>query len=119
MERAVPILPSDDLATDRDFYVGQLGFTETFSSSEDGHSGVLGLERGSIAITIDCPMEGHGRNACVSIHVEDADAFHAEWSARVTGVSSPIDQDWGSRTFDLHDPSGNTIFVIGPIPQRA
>jgi uncharacterized glyoxalase superfamily protein PhnB len=26
----------------------------------------------------------------------------------------PRDEEWGGRTFDLVDPFGNTIFVIGP-----
>ena len=26
-------------------------------------------------ITIDAPMSGHGRDACVSLHVDDADAL--------------------------------------------
>lgn len=39
-------------------------------------------------------MKGHGRGACVSLHV---------------------DEEWGARTFDLLDPSGNTLFVMGPV----
>ena len=27
----------------------------------------------------------------------------------------PHDEDWGARTFDLPDLSGNTIFVMGPV----
>jgi uncharacterized glyoxalase superfamily protein PhnB len=60
-------------------------------------------------------MDGHGRNACVSLHVEDVDAYHHEWSAKVTVLRPPRDEDWGARTFDLLDPSGNTIFVMGPL----
>jgi hypothetical protein len=25
------------------------------------------------------------------------------------------DEEWGVRTFDLPDPSGNTIFVVEPV----
>ena len=90
MERAVPILPADDLAVAKAFYVDKLGFRVTFEASEDGH----------------------GRNACVSLQVEDADAYHSEWSKRVTVLRAPRDEEWGARTFDLLDPSGNTIFVM-------
>ena len=61
MERAIPILPAEDLAVARGFYVERLGFRVTFEASEDGRTGLLGLERGSIRLTLDCPMDGHGR----------------------------------------------------------
>ena len=115
MERAVPILPVDDLAVAKAFYIDGLGFRITFEASEDGRSGLLGIERGTIQLTLDSPMEGHGRNACVSIHVDDTDAYYREWSAKVTVLRSPRDEAWGARTFDLLDPSGNTIFVMGPL----
>ena len=37
---------------------------------------------------------------------------------KVSVLRSPRDEEWGARTFDLLDPSGNTIFVIGPVPRR-
>ena len=114
MERAVPILPGDDLGVARDFYVKGLGFHVTFEASEDGKNGLLGLERGTMSLTIDCPMAGHGRDACVSLLVESADAYYDEWRERVSIKRPPRNEDWGQRTFDLIDPFGNTIFVIGP-----
>ena len=114
MECAVPILPADDLAVARAFYVDRLGFAVTFEASEDGHNGLLGLARGTIRLTLDCPMPGHGRDACVALEVADADAYHREWSAKVGVLRAPRDEPWGGRTFDLLDPFGNTLFVIGP-----
>ena len=114
MERAVPILPADDLHAAREFYIGKLGFTATFQNSDDGHRGLLGIARGTIAITLDCPMDGHGRNACVSLEVSDADHYYREWNPCVSIGRPPNDEPWGARTFDLQDPFGNTIFVIGP-----
>ena len=115
MERAIPILPTTDLAAAKAFYVDGLGFRVTFEASADGRTGLLGLQRGTIELTLDCPMDGHGRNACVSLHVADADAYYREWSAKVTPLRPPKNEEWGARTFDLLDPSGNTLFVIGPI----
>jgi catechol 2,3-dioxygenase-like lactoylglutathione lyase family enzyme len=114
MERAVPILPADDLGVAREFYVERLGFQIAFEVSDDGKTGLLGLERGTIRLTIDCPMDGHGRHACVSLEVDDADAYYREWSARTVILRTPRDEPWGARTFDLLDPSGNTLFVMGP-----
>lgn len=115
MERAVPVLPADDLAEARRFYVEDLGFEVTFEATEDGTTGLLGVRRGTIALTLDCPMDGHGRAACVSLEVEDADRYYAEWRLRVPGLRAPKDEAWGARTFDLSDPFGNTIFVMGPL----
>lgn len=46
--------------------------------------GLLGVDRGTICLTLDCPMSGHGREACVSLQVEDADAYYDEWRYRDT-----------------------------------
>jgi catechol 2,3-dioxygenase-like lactoylglutathione lyase family enzyme len=113
-ERAVPILPGDDLAAAKAFYVGKLGFTTTFEATSDGKHGLMGVARGGIELTIDCPMTGHGREACVALHVASADRYYDEWRARVEIRRPPKDEDWGARTFDVIDPAGNTLFVIGP-----
>ena len=57
MERAIPILPADDLAIAKAFYVDGLGFRVTFEASGDGRSGLLGIERGTIQMTLDSPMK--------------------------------------------------------------
>ncbi len=74
----------------------------------------MGVERGTISITIDAPMSGHGREACVSLHVSDADATTVNGASKVEIKDPPRDEEWGARTFSVHDPAGNTIFVIGP-----
>ena len=114
MERAVPVLPADDLRATKTFYVDGLGFRVTWEATEDGKTGLMGLERGGICLTIDAPMSGHGRDACVSLHVDNADAYYEEWRPKVEITQPPRNEYWGARTFGLSDPSGNTIFVIGP-----
>lgn len=113
MERAVPILPNDDLGVAKDFY-RKLGFTVVFEATDDGKNGIMGLERGTIELTIDCPMSGHGREACASLRVTDADAYYQEWRDKIALQRPPRDEEWGARTFSVHDPFGNTLFVIGP-----
>lgn len=114
MERATPLLPATDLDVAKSFYVDRLGFGIRFELSTDGKNGLLGLERGTIYLTLDCPMSGHGRDACVALEVRDADAYYDEWRKRVDIGRPPKDEPWGARTFDLIDPFGNTIFVMGP-----
>ena len=115
MERAIPILPADDLRVAKEFYVGRLGFAVRFEATEDGRTGLLGVDRGNISLTLDCPMSGHGREACVSLQVEDADAYYDEWRVRIAIRRAPANEPWGARTFDVIDPFGNTIFVMGPV----
>jgi catechol 2,3-dioxygenase-like lactoylglutathione lyase family enzyme len=115
MEMAIPILPADDLRVARAFYVDQLGFAVRFEATDDGVSGLLGLARGGILLTIDAPMTGHGRGACVSFQVDSADRYYDEWRTRVEIPRPPRDEAWGARTFSVHDPSGNTLFVMGPV----
>ena len=117
MERAIPILPIDDLNIVKDFYVTKLGFDVLFEASDDGKRSLLGLARGSIQITLDCSMEGHGRNACVSIEVNNTDLYYQEWNKKVKVLRPPKDESWDARTFDLSNPFGNTIFVMGPIKE--
>ena len=117
VERAVAVLPGDDLRIAKEFYLGKLGFTLQWEDSSDGRNGIMGLERGGLELTIDCPMSGHGRDACVSFRVNDADAYYEEWRHAVDIPRPPRDEVWDARTFGFDDPSGNTIFVIGPIPK--
>jgi uncharacterized glyoxalase superfamily protein PhnB len=117
MERAVPILPADDLRVAKEYYVDRLGFDVRFEATDDGRTGLLGLERGTICLTLDCPMAGHGREACVSLQVESADKYYDEWREKVDIRRAPANEPWGARTFDLIDPFGNTLFVIGPVKE--
>lgn len=115
MELAVPILPVDDLSVAKQFYVDKLGFDLDFEASADGKTGLLGVHRGTIQITLDCPMAGHGRDACVSLRVDSADKYYEEWRVKTPVMRAPRNESWGARTFDLSDPCGNTIFVMGPV----
>ena len=114
VERAVPILPGDDISVARDFYVGKLGFELDFYVTDDGKNGLMGVRRGTIELTIDCPMSGHGRNACASLRVNSTDAYCDEWRGKVESKRGPVDEEWGARTWGFTDPFGNSIFLIGP-----
>ena len=80
MERAIPILPADDLAAEG-LHVDGLGFRVTLEHRETV-ARAAGLQRRTIELTLDCPMDGHGRNACVSLHVTDADAYYRSGAPR-------------------------------------
>lgn len=115
MERAVPNLPADDLQVAKGFYVGRLGFSVRYEATLDGKSGVLGVERGGFVLHLDAPMSGHGRNVVVTLEVEDTDALYDQWSDRVAVRRPPRNEEWGGRTFDVTDPFGNLLYVVGPL----
>ena len=117
MARAIPILPMDAPVRAEQFYADMLGFSLLFEAHypcepEDGT--ILGFELDGMQLHLDCPMPGHGKDACVYLEVEDVDDYYARWSGKVEMQSAPTDQPWGKRTFDLQDPFGNTLFVVGP-----
>ena len=122
LERAIPILPVDDPAEAKRFFVDTLGFRLVFEAHypyDPGGGTILGVERGSIRIHLDCPMPGHGRDACVYLDVADADALYEEWRSDVKIDAPPEDQPWGARTFTVMDPFNNSLFVVGPIEGHA
>lgn len=48
---------------DRTIHEDGLGFRVLFEASEDGRSGLLGLERGTIRLTLDSPQQCPGLQA--------------------------------------------------------
>ncbi|MGQ0814148.1 MAG: glyoxalase superfamily protein [Gemmatimonadota bacterium] len=117
MERAAPVIPGDDISATKEFYVDKLGFELAWANpnEDNDQDGMIGVRRGGMVITIDCPMSGHGRQACVALEVDAADAYYNEWKDKVEIKRPPMNEYWGARTFALHDPADNTIFVMGPV----
>jgi uncharacterized glyoxalase superfamily protein PhnB len=114
VERAVPNLPADDLQVAKEFYVNRLGFSVTYEATEDGKSGVMGLQRGAFVLHLDAPMSGHGRNVVVTLEVDDTDALYHQWQGQVALERPPRNEEWGRRTFGVTDPFGNLLYVVGP-----
>ena len=96
----------------RAFYVDRLGFTVQWEDTADGRTGIMGIAKGGIELTIDCPMSGHGRDACVSLRVNDAEAYYREWRDKVELPHPPRNEVWDARTFGFADPSGNEFCVL-------
>lgn len=115
MEKAIPNLPADDLQVAKDFYVGKLGFRVTYEATEDGTSGVMGVQRGGFVLHLDAPMSGHGRNVVVTLEVDDTDALYDQWRRQVELGQPPRNEEWGGRTFGVTDPYGNLLYVVGPV----
>ena len=105
--RAIPVLPSMDLARTRDFYTSKLGFTVLFEVP-----GRTGLGRDGVEIQfwpIDDPADAP--NAGCRIEVEGIAALYA--AVQPSGAVHPnaplTAQPWGFHEFGLIDPDSNLL----------
>ena len=112
VERIVPYVESDDLATSSDFYVEILGLEVAFDDP------VLGLRSPATpsAQVIVTPrgMEDPQPHFGVDVGEPAAvDAAHAEAVRRGLPVVYPLtDEPWGVRRFFVEDPNGAVINVL-------
>jgi catechol 2,3-dioxygenase-like lactoylglutathione lyase family enzyme len=118
-ERAVPILPSRDLAETLEF-LERLGFENAGAHWSEWN--YLIVSRGGIELHFFSHPEVDplSTDAMCYLRVPDADALHAEWnevgieSDPTTGsrLMPPETTDYGMREFALVDKSGN-LYRIG------
>lgn len=106
----------EDLAATKRFYVEVLGTEVLFA--DDG-SAIVKLSNLMINLLhVDNAPElvepvavggpSAGPRALYTIRVDNADAAHAELTARgATFLNGPIDRPWGRRTAAFADPAGN------------
>ena len=112
--RTDPVLPSGDLDDTVDFYT-QLGFELGYDDrGGDGYM-IMGMDGAAIHFFFHDSLDATGNDAGCYLHVEDADALHARWSALGIGpedvprLTELEDKPWGRREFALVDPDGNLI----------
>jgi len=120
-EHAVPILPSRDLRETLAFYE-RLGFENRGAEPEEWDYLIVG--RGGIVLHffLQQDVDPLSTAAGCYVHVDDADALHAEWRAigvehdAATGsrLMAPADTDYRMREFALVDRSGNLLRVGSP-----
>jgi catechol 2,3-dioxygenase-like lactoylglutathione lyase family enzyme len=121
-ERAVPILPSRDLAETLAFYE-RLGFENRGAPPEEWNYLIIG--RGDIWLHFLGMPEIDPLTTIASCYlfVDDADALHEAWRDVIeadptTGsrVEEPMTTDYGLREFAVVDRSGNLIRVGSFLP---
>jgi catechol 2,3-dioxygenase-like lactoylglutathione lyase family enzyme len=105
--RALPLLPSLDIARTRAFYEERLGFTSTYYGDEN----YLIVRRGEVEIhfwlTDDEKLPPV--SSCY-VRGRDALALHADFKALGTPKISPImAREWGMTEFYVWDPDGNLL----------
>ena len=113
MEQAVPTLLSSDFGVTRRWYE-RLGFAVLAEYSE-----YLIVVRGTIQIhfALDDALDPETNALMCFIYVHDVDAIYAEWAKHVPLTSSPKDEAWAVREFNLLDPDHN-LLRVGTIRRR-
>lgn len=101
--RAVPVLPTHDLAASVRFWE-QAGFgVQRFGD------GLAIAERDGVELHLVVPEPGGGERAAAYVHARDVGAVHAGWEAAGLAVSALRDEPWDMREFNIVDPGGNRV----------
>ena len=119
-ERAVPILPSRDLAETLDFYE-RLGFDNRGAPPEQWGYVILG--RGTVELHfISVPdVDPLATASSCFVFVENAAALYADWATKITPdpatgsrIVPPVETDYDMTEFAVVDRSGNLVRVGTP-----
>lgn len=125
-ERIAPVLGSRNVQKTVDYFTSVLGFecpAGVFAPSSDEPTGIYGIvRRDGTEIHIQIRRreifagERQSIEGDVYVFVDDADAVHAEVSARGAKVlRPPADQAYGLRDFVVEDPDGHRINFGSPV----
>jgi catechol 2,3-dioxygenase-like lactoylglutathione lyase family enzyme len=105
MVRAVPVLPTADLAASTAFWTAA-GFGVEAYSADFAAATRNGVELHLVGV------DGSDRDrGGAYLHVADVDAVRAAWDAAGLPVSAVRDEPWGMREFHLVDPGGNRVRI--------
>ena len=116
-QRVIPCFRTMDWEASRRFYCGVLGFRVLFEWRHGCDFPVYaGIERDGAQLHVSEHAGDAQVGGSVNITWDDVDALYAEAVAHgLDGVEPPIDQPWGERGFNLHDPDGNNLSFTRPI----
>jgi catechol 2,3-dioxygenase-like lactoylglutathione lyase family enzyme len=110
--RASPVLPVTDLEAALAHYA-ELGFVVSRHSADYGFAAWHGLELHLSARPDHDPLR---TAAAVFLHVPDADAVFAQWSAAAGGRHvAPEEKPWRVREGAHVDPDGNLLRFGSPL----
>ncbi len=101
---AIPALPCADVPAAVAHYRDVLGFHVDYQQETLGV-----LDRDHVRVLL-APRGPDGRSAAAYFYVRDADALHAELSARgARAQGPPVSHPWGLRDFEVLDLDGNSL----------
>jgi catechol 2,3-dioxygenase-like lactoylglutathione lyase family enzyme len=110
LQKALPELPFDDVPAAIAYYRDALGFTINYQQDDLGV-----IYRDDVTVLLIARTESHKGIGSFEVYVEDADALHAELSAKRARVQGePVSRPWGLRDFAVLDLEGNRITFAQP-----
>jgi catechol 2,3-dioxygenase-like lactoylglutathione lyase family enzyme len=115
---ARPVLFVADIGRSVDFYVDQLGFTQSWRYEEEGTALVAQVERQGCALILSAQWPAKVGSALmfISLEVEVLRALRVELEGKGVNVK---DGYWGYRLMVVHDPDGNELYFPYPeVKQR-
>jgi predicted enzyme related to lactoylglutathione lyase len=105
LRQVMPELPLDDVPAGVSYYRDVLGFSVNYQQHDLGV-----MDRDEVRVLLVARTERHTGIGSACVYVADADALHAELSAKGALVQGePVSHPWGLRVFDVLDPEGNRI----------
>ena len=105
LRKVMPELPFANVAAAVVHYRDVLGFEVNYSQHDIGV-----MDRDGMRVLLIARTAKHTGIGSCSFYVEDADALHAELTARGANVQGPpVSQPWGLREFKVLDPEGNRL----------
>jgi uncharacterized glyoxalase superfamily protein PhnB len=105
LRKVMPELPFTDVAAAIAHYRDVLGFTINYSQDNLGV-----MDRDSLRVLLIARTPRHSGIGSCAFYVTDADALHAELTARGANVQGPpVSHPWGLREFIVLDPEGNRL----------
>jgi catechol 2,3-dioxygenase-like lactoylglutathione lyase family enzyme len=105
LARAVPVLPTDDVAASTKFWEAAGFDTEAYSDD------FVIAHRDGIELHLVAPEPSGRDRGAAYFHVRDVDEVHQAWKAAGLPVTELRDEPWGMREFNVVDAGGNRIRV--------
>jgi catechol 2,3-dioxygenase-like lactoylglutathione lyase family enzyme len=105
LQKALPELPCDNLRIAVEYYVHVLGFQINYQQDD-----IAVMYRDEVTVLLIARTPEHKGIGSFYAYVADADALHAELTARNAKVlGPPVSQPWGLREFQVLDCEGNRL----------
>ena len=110
---ARPVLFVADIGRSVDFYVNQLGFTQSWRYEDEGRALVAQVDRQGCALILSSQWPGKVGSALIfiSLDVDVLVALRAELEAKGVNVK---DGYWGYPLMVVHDLDGNELYFPYP-----
>jgi lactoylglutathione lyase len=111
---AFPIVTVPSIAAALEFYVGLLGFRETYAFPPQGEPDfvVVRLGASELGLSLDL-LAAPADTLELCVYADDCDRAVATLrSAGVLVIEEPGDRVWGERMARVLDPAGNRVMIV-------